>query len=90
MSNVSKPAPAINSPSDLLLNARNKLLEACAIGQVVADELCALPAGMVPESLQALGNVFERLVRESFDTVEELSAMVARPPAPPSPPAPNN
>ena len=90
MPNVPASPLPINSPTDLLLFARNKLLEACAVGQVVADELCALPAGVVPESLQALGNVFERLVRESFDTVEELSTMVSKPPLPPPPPAPNN
>ena len=81
--------PAINSPADLLFLSRNKLLEACALVKALADELSALAPGVVPESIQALANVSDRIVEESFDLIEELSSLVA-PATPPSPPAPNN
>ena len=90
MKNVPASPPTINSPSELLLFARNKLIEACALARVVADELAAMPVGTVREPLQALANVCERLVEEAFDLVEQLNVMVSEPPSPPPPPAPNN
>ena len=89
MKPVTDSPPAINRPIDLLLLIHTKLVEAIALSGAVADELCALPAGTVPEPLQGLANVCERIIQEAFDTFEELSAMV-EPPAPPPPPAPNN
>ena len=93
MPNVPTPPPSINPPShlpsDAVLQTRNKLLEACALVKALADELSALAPGVVPESIQALANVSDRIVEESFDLVEELSSLVA-PATPPSPPAPNN
>ena len=89
MKNVSASPPAINRPSDLLLLIHNKLVEAIALSGAVADELCALPVGTVPEPLQGLANVSERIIQEAFATFEELAGLV-EPPAPPVAKAPNN
>ena len=89
MKNVPASPPAINRPSDLLLLLHNKLIEAIALSGVMADELSALPVGTVPEPLQGLSNVCERIIQEAFDTFQELSAMV-EPPPPPVEPPPHN
>ena len=89
MKSVTDSPAAINRPSDLLFLTHNKLIEAIALSRALAEELSAMPVGTVPEPLQGLANVSERIIQEAFDTFEELSAMV-EPPAPPAPPAPNN
>ena len=89
MKSVTDPPPAINRPSDLLLLLHNKLIEAIALSGALADELSALPVGTVPEPLQGLANVCERIIQEAFGTFEELSSLV-EPVEPPVPPAPNN
>ena len=88
MKPVTDSPAAINRPSDLLFITHNKLIEAIALSGALADALSALPAGTVPEPLQGLANVCERIIQEAFGTFEELSSMV-EPPAPPVPPAPN-
>ena len=75
MSNVPNRPPSINVPSDSLLLARNKLVEACALSHAVADDLSALPPDTVPETLQALANVCERACREALEALESMGAL---------------
>ena len=89
MKPVTDSPAAINRPSDLLLLLHNKLIEAIALSGALADALSVLPVGTVPEPLQGLSNVCERIIQEAFDTFEELSSLV-EPPEPPAAPAPNN
>ena len=80
MATLPRIPQSINLPADTVFYLRNQLMEACALAEAVADQLAAIPEGSVKETLQALANVCERIIRECLAKLEELATDPAHAP----------